>query len=139
MDRRNLLALALAAPAIMLSVPAAAASKRPGHAKMLKRLRDSGKTLDDAERSQGPERDRLMEQHMQMMGEQLRMMEEMKAPEDMSMEEHVSWIRDHQQVMQEMLTQMRRDHDMMKGRMHECMGGNPAGMGGKSEHGQHDH
>lgn len=124
MNRRHLLACVAGVAALaLLAAPVHAADRRHrGHQEMVKRLQESGKTLEQAESAEGPEREQLMERHMQMMEEHLRMMEDMKAPEDMSMDEHMAWIRDHRRMMQDMLAQMRRDHEMIKARMHEGCG-----------------
>lgn len=79
----------------------------------------SRQTLQQAEAAKGPDRQKLMGEHMKMMQETMGKMQAMKPKAGMSMQEHEDWINQHQKLMEEMMGQMMQEHHMMMGM--DCM------------------
>jgi len=89
----------------------------------------SKQKLQQAEAAKGPERQKLMEEHMKMMQETMGKMQAMKPKAGMSMQEHEDWINQHQKLMDDMMGQMMEEHHMMMGM--DCMS---MGSGDKQKH-----
>ena len=68
---------------------------------------------EQAEKAKAAERQKLMQEHMQMMQQAMDQMQAMKPRAGMTMEEHEEWIAEHQKLMDEILQQMMTDHHMM--------------------------
>jgi uncharacterized protein HemX len=68
---------------------------------------------EQAEKAKSTERQKLMQEHMQMMQQAMDQMQAMKPHAGMTMEEHEEWIAEHQKLMDEILQQMMTDHHMM--------------------------
>lgn len=79
----------------------------------------SKQKLQQAETAKGPERQKLMGEHMKMMQETMKKMQAMKPKSGMTMQEHEDWISEHQKLMQEMMSQMMQEHHMQMGM--DCM------------------
>lgn len=72
------------------------------------RMRESQKKLEAAEKAKGAERDRMMQEHMKAMDENMKLMRDMTPPKsNMSMKERDEWMHEHQKLMQMMLDQAR--------------------------------
>lgn len=69
--------------------------------------------LSAAEKAQGAERDKLMQEHMKMMQETMGKMQAMKPREGMTMQEQKDWMTEHQKLMEQMMGQMMDEHHMM--------------------------
>ncbi len=80
-----------------------------------KRLQESRQKLEQAEAAKGEERQKLMDDHMKMMHETMEKMQAMKPKAGMTMQEHEEWISQHQKLMDEMMSQMMKEHHMMMG------------------------
>lgn len=72
----------------------------------------SRQKLQQAEAAKGPERQKLMGEHMKMMQETMGKMQAMKPKAGMSMQEHEDWINEHQKLMEEIMSQMMQGHHM---------------------------
>ena len=69
--------------------------------------------LAAAEKAQGAERDKLMQDHMNMMQETMGKMQAMKPRDGMTPQEQKEWMAEHQKLMQLMMDQMMTEHHMM--------------------------
>lgn len=95
-----------------LSLPALAGQDE-GQRLITQRLQEQKLKLAAAEKAQGAERDRLMQDHMTMMQETMGKMQAMKPRESMTPQEQKEWIAEHQKLMQQMMDQMMTEHHMM--------------------------
>lgn len=95
-----------------LSLPALAGQDE-GQRLITQRLQEQKLKLAAAEKAQGAERDRLMQDHMTMMQETMGKMQAMKPREGMTPQEQKEWIAEHQKLMQQMMDQMMTEHHMM--------------------------
>ena len=77
------------------------------------RLQEQKLKLAAAEKAQGAERDKLMQEHMAMMQETMGKMQTMKPREGMSPKEQMEWMDEHQKLMQQMMGQMMTEHHVM--------------------------
>lgn len=94
------------------------------------RLQQQKVKLAEAEKAQGVERDKLMQEHMKMMQDTMGKMQGMKPRDGMSPQELKDWMAEHQKLMDEMMGQMMAEHHMiMQGKM-------APGMMGKAKAGQ---
>lgn len=74
---------------------------------------EARKKLEAAEHAEGAKQAALLDEHAKMVQSMLNDMRAMKPAESMSMAEHTQWIHEHQKLMDELLTQMVRDHELM--------------------------
>ena len=77
------------------------------------RLQEQKVKLAAAEKAQGAERDKLMQEHMKMMQETMVKMQTMKPRDGMSLQEQKEWIAEHQKLMDQMMGQMMAEHHMV--------------------------
>ena len=77
------------------------------------RLSEQKLKLAAAEKAQGAERDKLMQEHMKMMQETMGKMQAMKPREGMTPKDQQEWMAEHQKLMEQMLGQMMTEHHMM--------------------------
>ena len=77
---------------------------------MTQRLMEQKQKLAAAEKAQGAQRDKLMQEHMKMMQETMGKMQAMKPRDGMSPQEQKEWIAEHQKLMDEMMGQMMQEH-----------------------------
>jgi hypothetical protein len=89
------------------------AAQDEGQRLITQRLQEQKLKLAAAEKAQGAERDRLMQDHMKMMQETMGRMQAMKPREGMTPQEQKEWIAEHQKLMQQMMDQMMTEHHMM--------------------------
>ena len=71
-----------------------------------------------AEKAQGAEGEKLMQEHMKMMQQTMTKMQAMRPREGMTLQEQKEWMAEHQKLMDQMMDQMMTEHHMM-------MQGNP--------------
>ena len=79
----------------------------------------SKQKLQQAETAKGPERQKLMKEHMEMMQDTMKKMQAMKPKSGMTMQEHEDWIKEHQKLMDDMMGQMMQEHHLHMGM--DCM------------------
>ena len=109
--KRLIAALALLAFA---AVPLATfAAQDEAQRQVTQRLQDQKLKLAAAEKAQGAERDRLMQEHMKMMQETMGKMQAMKPRDGMTPKEQMEWMDEHQKLMEQMMGQMMTEHHMM--------------------------
>ena len=82
---------------------------------LLDRMAQAKKKQDEAEKAKGTDRQKLMEEHMRMMEQNMKEMQAMRPHKGMSMKEHEEWIAQHQKIMDQMLEQMMKDQKMLMG------------------------
>lgn len=95
-----------------VSLPALAAQDEEQRI-VTQRLLQQQLKLAAAEKAQGAERDKLMQDHMKMMQETMGRMQAMKPREGMTLQEQKDWITEHQKLMQQMMDQMMTEHHML--------------------------
>jgi hypothetical protein len=84
-----------------------------GQRMLQERMRESQKKLEQAEQAKGAERERMMQEHMKTMDENMKLMRDMSPPKSsMSAKERDEWMVEHQKLMQMMMDQMRKEHDL---------------------------
>lgn len=105
--------LAAVATAFLSVSFGAAAAPDAFQQQMAQRLHEAKQKLAAAEKAKGEERQKLMSEHMKMMGETMGKMQEMKPREDMTPQQQKEWIDEHQKLMQTMMDQMMSEHHML--------------------------
>ena len=80
---------------------------------MTQQLIKQKQILAAAEKAQGGERDKLMQEHMKMMQDTMGKMQAMKPRDGMSPQETKEWMAEHQKLMDEMMGQMMQEHHML--------------------------
>lgn len=80
---------------------------------MTQRLVQSKQKLNEAEATQGTERQKLMEEHMQMLQKNMSECRNMKPKAGMTAKETDEWYAEHQKLMAQMMDQMMEEHHMM--------------------------
>jgi biopolymer transport protein ExbB/TolQ len=80
---------------------------------VLQRTAAAKQKLQQAQSAKGPEKKKLMAEHMKMMQEVMDKMVAMKPKEGMSMKDHEEWNNEHQKLMQQVMEQMMGEHHMM--------------------------
>jgi hypothetical protein len=92
---------------------------------LIQRAQEAKKKLADAQAAQGPERRKMMQEHMKMMQDMMAQMQKAKPRDGMKPEQMREWMDEHMKLMQEMMAQMMGEHRMM------MQGGGMHGMPGK--------
>lgn len=69
--------------------------------------------LKEAEAAKGADRQKLMGEHMKMMHQSMKKMQEMKPKAGMTMQEHEEWISEHQKLMDQIMGQMMDEHHLL--------------------------
>ena len=106
--------VATAALLLFAAVPLASfAGQDEGQRQITQRMQEQKMKLAAAEKAQGAERDKLMQEHMKMMQETMSKMQAMKPREGMTPQEQKEWIEEHQKLMQQMMDQMMAEHHMV--------------------------
>ncbi len=80
---------------------------------MMQRLAESKQKLAEIEKASAGERSKLMDAHMKSMQETMGKMHDMKPKKGASMHEHEEWMTEHQKLMEQVMDQMMREHQMM--------------------------
>ena len=104
---------AVALVALAAAPLAAFAGQDEAQRQITQRLQEQKLKLAAAEKAQGAERDKLMQEHMKMMQETMGKMQAMKPREGMTPKEQKEWMDEHQKLMEQMLGQMMTEHHMM--------------------------
>ena len=89
------------------------AAQDEGQRLITQRLQEQKLKLAAAEKAQGAERDKLIQDHMKMMQETMGKMHGMKPRDGMTPQEQREWMAEHQKLMQQMMDQMRTEHHRM--------------------------
>ncbi|MDZ4737716.1 MAG: hypothetical protein SGJ07_15340 [Rhodospirillaceae bacterium] len=116
--------LVLALPLSAMSAPDEAQKQ------MIQRAQDAKKKLAAAQAAQGPERQKMMQEHMKMMQDMMAQMQKAKPRDGMKPEQMREWMDEHMGLMQQMMGQMMEEHHMMMGGM-GMKGMDMQGMGKK--------
>jgi hypothetical protein len=100
--------------ALGILLPSAAfAGQDSGQRMLQQRMLESKRALEKAEQAKGGEQQRLMQEHMKAMDENMKLMRDMKpAKPNMTITEREEWMMEHQKLMQLMLEQMQREHEL---------------------------
>ena len=112
--------LALALPLTTMSAPDETQKQ------LIQRAQEAKKKLAAAQAASGPERQKMMQEHMKMMRDMMAQMQKAKPGAGMKPEQMREWIDEHMKLMQDMMGQMMDEHHMMM----QGMGG-MSGMGKK--------
>ena len=104
---------AVALVALAAAPLGALAGQDEAQRQITQRLQEQKLKLAAAEKAQGVERDKLMQEHMKMMQETMGKMQAMKPREGMTPKEQKEWMDEHQKLMEQMLGQMMTEHHMM--------------------------
>jgi len=70
-----------------------------------------------AEKAPADQRQMKMGEHMQMLGDMMQALHADNPSADMSPEQHLAWMKEHDKSMDDALNQMQREHKLM---MSEC-------------------
>jgi len=89
----------------------------------------SKQKLQQAETAKGPERQKMMGEHMEMLHKNMEKCAAMKPKAGMSVKERDEWYSEHQKLMDQIMGQMMEDHRMMMDM--DCMS---MDMGEKHKH-----
>ena len=89
---------------------------------IIQRAQDAKKKLAAAQAAQGPERQKMMQEHMKMMQDMMAQMQKAKPGAGMKPEQTREWIDEHMKLMQEMMSQVMGEHHMMMGMQGGGMG-----------------
>jgi uncharacterized protein YicC (UPF0701 family) len=112
MKRRFLVAmaaLALAAPMLVFAAPDEAQKQ------LLQRSAEARRKLDSAKTAQGAERDKLMQEHMDLMSQMMKQMHSARPGPNATPQQMRDWIDEHLKVMDDMMKQMMDGERMMMG------------------------
>ena len=110
---KTIIAIALCSMGF-LAVPAMAAQDEFQHQLTLHVIQAREK-LQNAKAAQGEERQKLMDEHMKMMTENMDKCAAMKPKTGLSAQERDEWFSEHQKLMKEIMDQMMEEHQMMMG------------------------
>jgi ABC-type transporter MlaC component len=80
---------------------------------MIQRAQEAKKKLSAAQAAGGPERQKMMQEHMKMMQEMMAQMQQAKPRAGMSPQQMREWMDEHMKLMQQMMSQMMDEHHMM--------------------------
>ena len=103
---------ALAAVALTLPL-ASVAGPDSGQQMMIQQIQQAKLKLAAAQAAQGPERQKMMSEHMKMMDTVMAQMQKAKPGTAMTPEQMREWIDEHMKLMNEMMGQMMDEHHMM--------------------------
>jgi uncharacterized protein YicC (UPF0701 family) len=114
MKRRFLAAMAalvLAAPMLVYAAPDEAQKQ------LMQRSAEAKRKLDAANAAQGAQRDKLMQEHMDLMGQMMKQMQSARPGPNATPQQMREWIDEHMKVMDQMMSQMMDGQRMMMGPM----------------------
>ena len=114
MKRRFMVAMA----ALMLTSPMLAYSA-PDEAQkqLMQRSMEAKKKLEAAQAAQGAQRNKLMQEHMDLMGQMMKQMHSARPGPNATPQQMREWIDEHLKVMDQMMSQMMDAEHMMMGPM----------------------
>jgi uncharacterized protein YicC (UPF0701 family) len=95
---------------------------------LIQRAQEAKKKLAAAQAASGPERQKMMQEHMKMMQTMMAQMRKAKPRPDMTPEQMREWMDEHMKLMNQMMGQMMDEHHMM---MQGMPGMGMQGMGKK--------
>jgi len=98
---------------VLMAAPVIHAAPDVAQQQMIQRIQDAKLKLKAAEDAKGAQRQKLMQEHMQMMEETLGKMQGMKPRAGMSPKEQQEWIDEHQKLMQQLMGQMMDEHHLL--------------------------
>jgi len=110
MKRRFLAAMAalvLAGPMLAYAAPDEAQKQ------LLQRSAEAKRKLDAAQAAQGTQRDKLMQEHMDLMGQMMKQMHSSRPGPNATPQQMREWIDEHMKVMDQMMSQMMDGQRMM--------------------------
>ena len=110
MKRRFLAAMAalvLAGPMLAYAAPDEAQKQ------LLQRSAEAKRKLDAAQAAQGTQRDKLMQEHMDLMGQMMKQMQSARPGPNATPQQMREWIDEHMKVMDQMMSQMMDGQRMM--------------------------
>ena len=114
----------------LLAIPfAGVAAPDEAQKQLVQRAQEAKKKLAAAQAAQGPERQKMTQEHMKMMQDMMAQMQKAKPSAGMTPEQMREWIDEHLKLMQEMMSQMMDEHHMMMGGMQGGMRGGMQGGG----------
>jgi len=80
---------------------------------LLQRSQDAKKKLAAAQAAQGAERQKMMQEHMQLMDGVMTQMQKAKPRAGMKPEQMREWIDEHMKLMEQLMGQMMDEHHML--------------------------
>jgi uncharacterized protein YicC (UPF0701 family) len=114
MKRRFLVAmsaLVLAGPMLAYAAPDEAQKQ------LIQRSAEAKRKLEAAKAAQGAQRDKLMQEHMDLMGQMMKQMHSARPGPNATPQQMREWIDEHLKVMDQMMSQMMDAERMMMGPM----------------------
>jgi hypothetical protein len=112
MKRRFLVAMA----ALALAVPMLAyAGPDEAQKQLMQRSAEAKRKLDAAKAAQGAERDKLLQEHMELMSQMMKQMHSARPGPNATPQQLREWIDEHVKVMDQMMSQMMDGERMMMG------------------------
>ena len=114
MKRKFLVALAtlmLAGPMLVYAAPDEAQKQ------ILQRSAEAKRKLEAAKTAQGTQRDKLLQEHMDLMGQMMKQMSSARPGANATPQQLREWIDEHMKVMDQMMSQMMDAERMMMGPM----------------------
>ena len=126
----NKLAVAILAVFALAMPPSGVAAPDEAQKQLIQRAQEAKKKLAAAQSAQGPERQKMMQEHMKMMRDMTAQMQKAKPRAGMTPEQMREWMDEHLKLMDQLMGQMMDEHHMMMQGMGSggMMGG---GMGKK--------
>lgn len=116
MKRRFLATMAvlvLAGPMLAYGAPDEAQKQ------LLQRSAEARRKLDAAQTAQGAQRDKLMQEHMDLMGQMMKQMQSARPGPNATPQQMREWIDEHMKVMDQMMSQMMDGQRMLMGPMRD--------------------
>jgi len=114
MKRRFLVAMA----ALMLAGPMVGyAAPDEAQKQLLQRSAEGKRKLEAAQAAQGTQRDKLLQEHMDLMGQMMKQMNSARPGPNATPQQLREWIDEHMKVMDQMMSQMMEGERMMMGTM----------------------
>jgi uncharacterized protein YicC (UPF0701 family) len=105
----TMVALVLAAPMFAYAAPDEAQKQ------LLQRSAEARRKLDAAKVAQGADRDKLLQEHMDLMNQMMKQMHSARPGPNATPQQMREWIDEHVKVMDEMMKQMMDGERMMMG------------------------
>ena len=102
-------ALALAGPMLAYAAPDEAQKQ------LMQRSAEAKRKLDAAKAAQGAERDKLLQEHMDLMSQMMKQMHSARPGPNATPQQLREWIDEHMKVMDQMMSQMMDGERMMIG------------------------
>ncbi|MFZ0256544.1 MAG: hypothetical protein WAN46_13090 [Gammaproteobacteria bacterium] len=101
------LSAAIALPSTVLAPPP------PYLDRLHKKSDEARKKLHEAEQAQGLERQKLMQEHLEMMSSIMQKMRDTKPTKEMTMQEHEALIAAQREILEQLLGQMMKEHHLL--------------------------